>query len=114
MKRFLALARVVSAAAARSAAPLFLPTYFGLGILGAILFGPQAMQSAEVTHAALSSPVASIALWGAWILLTAPIARAALSVPDTFFLRSMPVPRWCFVLISGAHLAVVELLWIAL
>lgn len=114
MSRFWALARVITTVAVRAAAPLFVPTYFGLAILGVILFGPNAMRSAEVTHAALSSPPASIALWAGWLLLTTPIARAVLTLPDTFVLRSMPVPRRYFLAISAAHLAVVEILWIAL
>lgn len=114
MTRFFMLARVLSSSAARSAARLFLPTYFGLGVLGIILFGPNALRSAEVTRAALTEPAASVALWGAWIILTTPIARAALSLPDTFFLRSMPAPHWHFVLIHGAHLVIVNTLWIAL
>ena len=62
MTRFLALARVLTIAAARGAAPVFVPTYFGLGILGVILFfGPNAMRSADLTRAALTEPITKVA-----------------------------------------------------
>jgi hypothetical protein len=90
------------------------PLYFGLGIACAVLFGPNALEAKSVTRSMSSSPVLALGLFGAWILLGLPIARAALDIPPTFFLRALPVPRWQFLAITGAHLAVVELPWIAL
>jgi hypothetical protein len=106
---------VLTTAAVRSAAPVGVPLYFGLALVASILFGgPNALSSKSVTTAMAASPPLALGLFSAWILLTLPIARAALDVPQTFFLRAMPVPRWQFVAISAAHLAVVELPWIAL
>lgn len=112
--RFLLLARALSISAVRSASPVGVPLYFGIAIACAVLFGPNALEAKTVTRAMDSSPLLALGLFSAWIVLGLPIARAALDLPHTFVLRSLPVPRWHFLAITGAHLTVVELPWIAL
>src|SRR4051812_23916863 len=55
-----------------------------------------------------------LALWAAWLLVTAPAARALLETPSTFGLRSLPVPPWHFWLVHGAHLLALQGPWIVL
>lgn len=112
--RFLLLARTLSASAVQSASPVGVPLYFGIAIACAVLFGPNALEAKTVTRAMSSSPLLALGLFSAWIVLGLPVARAAVDLPHTFFLRALPVPRWQFLAITGAHLAVVELPWITL
>jgi hypothetical protein len=112
--RFLLLARALSASAVRSAAPVGVPLYFGVAIACAVLFGPKALEARTVTRAMIGSPGLALGLFSAWIVLSLPVARATLDLPTTFFLRALPVPRWQFLAITGAHLAAVELPWIVL
>ncbi|MCC6558842.1 MAG: hypothetical protein IT372_38410 [Polyangiaceae bacterium] len=114
LSQLAALARVLSALALRRAAPVAAPLYFGLFLVGSVLFGPSGLRAADVTRAAIGSPPVAVALFAAWLLFTAPAARAVLDRPSTFLLRALPVPRWQFVLVTGAHLALLELPWIAL
>lgn len=109
-----ALARVLTATAARRVAPVLAPLYFGLFVIGSVLFAPNALRAVDVTSAAIASPVIALGLLGAWLLVTMPAARAAIELPSTFLLRALPVPRWQFLLVSGAHLIAIELPWIAL
>jgi hypothetical protein len=53
-------------------------------------------------------------LWAAWLLLTAPAARALVETSTTFFLRALPVPPWQFWIVHGAHLLVLQVPWIVL
>jgi len=108
------LARVLTTVAARAALPIAIPLYAGLGVVSAVLFAPKAMHAAEVTRAAISSPWLGTGLFAAWVVTTAPIARAVLEMPSTYLFRALPVARWRFWGLSGAHLAIVELPWIIL
>lgn len=112
--RAFALLRVLTSAAVRSAAPVGAPLYFGVAVVASILFGPNALTAKSVTTAMDGSPALALGLFGAWILLALPIARAAIDVPQTFFLRALPVPRWQLIAVSTAHIAAVEAPWVLL
>lgn len=109
--RFLTLARILSSASFRSAAPIALPFYFTLLLAASILFGPQGLEAKTVISAFSSSPFIAFISWAAWILFTLPIARAALYPPDTAVLRTLPLPRLYFIIITGFHLFMIELPW---
>lgn len=106
------LARVLTATAARAAAPIAIPLYLGVFLGASVLFnGPNALRAATVTRAAEASPAIALGLLAAWVLLTFPLARAVVDLPSTFLLRALPVHRARFVAITGLHLATLSLPW---
>lgn len=114
MTRLLPLARVLTASAARAAGPIAIPLYLGLLLALPVLFGGNGMRAADVTRVALASPAVALGLLAAWLLLTAPVARAVVDLPATFALRALPVPREHFVVVTGVHLAAIHLPWVVL
>ena len=55
-----------------------------------------------------------LCLWGLWLLCSAPAARALITEPRLYFLRSLPVPRWQLVLPQAFFLFFAELPMVAL
>jgi hypothetical protein len=105
-----ALTRSAGWATLRAVAPLWV----GIAAVGAVLFGPQGMTAADVVRLLDASLVARVVLLGAWLLATAPAARAIFATPSTFYLRALPVARWRFGAVHAAHLFALQAPWILL
>ncbi len=85
--------RVLTRTAGLPALLRAVPAYAALAIAASILFSPNGMRAVDLLRVVASSPAVAVALWGGWILLTAPAARVLFESPETFFLRALPVPR---------------------
>ncbi len=111
---FTVLARVLTRAAGPPALLRAVPPFMALLLASAVVFGGSGMRAADLCAAVGSSLPVRAAVWAAWLLLTAPAARAIVETPTTFFLRALPVPPWQFWLVHGAHLLVLQTPWILL
>jgi hypothetical protein len=87
------LARTLVMTAGRAALQRALPLYVGIGIAAAIGFEGNGMRPATLTRQADAHAPFRIALWGVWLLVSTPAARAVLCTPSSFFLRTLPVAR---------------------
>jgi hypothetical protein len=111
---FFALARILTRAAGPPALLRAAPPFAAVALISAVLFGGNGMRPRDLVGALAGSTPARASLWAAWILLTAPAARALLSTPSTFGLRALPVPRGWFWAVHGAHLVALQAPWIVL
>jgi hypothetical protein len=111
---FLALARALTRAAGPPALLRAVPPFAVVGLLSAIVFPGNGMSARDLVGLLAASPAARASLWAAWLLLTAPAARALLTAPSTFGLRALPVPAWWFWAVHGAHLVALQAPWILL
>jgi hypothetical protein len=111
MAALLALARVLTRTAGLPALLRALPAFAAIALAATILFAGNGMRAADLVALAERAPAVRAALWGAWLLVTIPAARVLLETPETFFLRSLPVPPWHFWLVHGAQLALLQLPW---
>ena len=93
---FSTLARVLTRAAGPPALLRAAPPFAALLLFVAVIFGGNGMRPRDLCAVAASSVAVRAALWAAWLLVTAPAARALLETPSTFFLRALPVPPWQF------------------
>ncbi|HEY4117467.1 MAG TPA: hypothetical protein VGM56_06405 [Byssovorax sp.] len=107
-------ARLLTRTAGVAGALRALPSLAGLAVASSIVFGGNGMRTADVVHALHDSRGAAIAVWGAWLVLTAPAARALLEAREAFFLRALPVPPWHGALVHALHLLALELPWMTL
>jgi hypothetical protein len=107
-------ARLVTRTAGLAGALRALPPLAALAIAATVIFAGNGMDAADVVHLLHASPAGAIAVWGAWLFLTAPAARALFETRETFFLRALPVPPWHFWVVHGAHLAALQLAWAVL
>src|SRR5262249_10935586 len=114
MERFWKLARALSATSGVSAFRRAAPLYFGIMIVSTILFAGNGMRTADVVQLARTSLGFRLGLWGAWLVAAIPVTHALLEAPTTWALRALPVPRWHFWAIHGAHLAAAETPWLVL
>jgi len=88
--------------------------WIGSGIVGAVIFGPTAMQPVDVTQLALHVPTFGIAIAITWLLLFAPTARVLVRAEGATYLRSLPAPRWTPRVIAASALVWLQLPWLAL
>jgi hypothetical protein len=105
---------VVTRAAGPPAALRAAPPFVAVLLFSAVVFGGNGMRPRDLCAAAAASPALRAALWGAWILLTAPAARTLLETPSTFFLRALPVAPRVTWAVHGAHLLVLQAPWAVL
>lgn len=91
-----------------------MPLYFVVGIVVFILFAGNGMDASYVTSLALGSTEVRASLLVGWAMLTLPVARLLVADPQTFFLRTLPVPHWWTLGIIGGALALVQLAWVVL
>lgn len=112
--RLAALFALVAHTAGRRAVQRAAPLYFAILVAASIIFSPVGMRAADVTKMAADSRGFRVALWGLWLLASAPAARTLLGEPSLGFLRSLPVPRWQIVLPQAVLLFVAELPMVAL
>lgn len=111
---FFALAIALSRAAVPPAVLRAAPMLAAVTLAAVILFGGYGMRARDVIALLAASRIARLALWSAWILVTAPAARALLREPSTFVLRALPAPLAWFHLVGGAHLIALHTPWILL
>lgn len=104
-----AVARTSGAAAMRRAWPLAL----GLGVVGAVLFGPNGLSARDLTLPARHSPLLRAVLWSAWMLASLPFARTLLGDRSLRLVLSQPVSRPRLAAVLSAWLVVGHAPWIA-
>lgn len=106
----LPLTRLVYRAAVLPAAQQQAALYLGVIIAAAIIFQPvHGLRSVQLTSLMAISPAARLVIWGGWLLLTLPAARALLRAPALVPLRALPVQRWRLLLALLLPLLVAEL-----
>ena len=108
------LLRVMTGAAGPPALLRAMPPFAALFLFAAVGFGGNGMRPRDLCAVAASSVAVRAALWAAWLLVTAPAARALLGTPSTYFLRALPVPPWQFWAVHGAHLLALQVPWMVL
>ncbi|MFT3766922.1 MAG: hypothetical protein QM820_15600 [Minicystis sp.] len=111
---FLALASALTRAAGPPALLRATPPIAAVGLASAIIFGGYGMRARDVLTLLGASTAARVCLWAAWILVTAPAARALIATPETFVLRALPVPLPWFRAVHGAHLVMLQAPWMIL
>ena len=108
------LARTLGVLAARGPMRRAAALYLGLAIVASVLFAPNALRASDVVMAADLFPPARAILLAIWLVLTGAIARELVEAPGATILRALPLPRWWFWVVQGAHLLVAEVPWIVL
>jgi ABC-2 type transport system ATP-binding protein len=109
-----ALARGLLASAGAAALRRGLPVYGGLGAAALLLFGGNGLQAATVVAGADGSLLARGLLWAGWLVIAGPTIEALWREPGSFWLRSLPAPRWWHgVILLGLTIAA-EGPWVAL
>jgi hypothetical protein len=110
----LRLLEVMARTSGKSALHAALPLYFLICIVAVIIFAGHGMDASSVTSLALGSSAVRMPLLVGWAMLTLPVARVLVADPQTFFLRTLPLPRWWLLGITGSALALVQLPWLVL
>lgn len=105
------LVRTLCATAGRSAAQRALPLYLGLWIVASVLLEGNGMRPAELVQSWLRSPADRALAYGVWTIVSLPAIRALLTAPSSFFLRTLPVPRWQVLTCLEAGMLLAELPW---
>jgi hypothetical protein len=103
-------ARVVGAAAARRA----IPVWAGLGVVAAIVFGGTGMHAGDVTMMARGEPVVGAGLMLLWLILVAPVGAAMIEPRATAWLRALPGRRAVRGAVTAAIAIAVQGPWILL
>lgn len=111
---FPAFARALGRAALPPALLRAAPPFAALGLASSIVFGGYGMSPRDLVRLLDASAAARASLWAAWILVTAPAARALLTTPEALVLRSLPVPLGWFRAVHGAHLVALQAPWMLL
>jgi hypothetical protein len=105
------LLRTLCATAGRSAAQRALPFYLGVLIAANVLFEGNGVRPADVVEQLSRSPRALALAYGVWTIVSVPAIRALLTAPSSFFLRTLPIPRWQMLGILAFGLLLAELPW---
>jgi hypothetical protein len=91
-----------------------LAAWIGCAIVAAVVFGPTAMQPADLTGLALHDPGVGLVLGVIWLLVFVPTARVIVRAAPAAYLDSLPgAPRRARV-IAAAALVGLQLPWLAL
>jgi hypothetical protein len=109
-----ALSRVLVATAGKAALQRALPLYLGVVLVATIVLEGNGLKPSTLTGLAAISLPFRVGFWSVWLLIATPATRALLGTPSTFYLRTLPVPRWQFLVVLGAWTGVAEAPWIAL
>jgi len=88
--------------------------WVGAGIVGALIFGPQAMHPGDLTGLALHHASVAAVLGLTWLLVFVPTARMLIRADGATYLRSLPGPTLAPRVLAGAALIVLQLPWLAL
>ncbi|MFO0586127.1 MAG: hypothetical protein U0441_01245 [Polyangiaceae bacterium] len=108
MSRARAIAELFARTSGASAASLAIPLFGGVGLVSAILFAGNGLSARDVVVLERGSVLARAAIWGGWVVLAVPPARALLGAPSAAWARSLPVAKWQFVLLTCASLFVLQ------
>jgi ABC-type Mn2+/Zn2+ transport system ATPase subunit len=108
------LLRGLLASAGAAALRRGLPVYAGLGAAAALLFGGNGLQATTVVAGAEGSGLARGLLWAGWLVIAGPTIEALWREPGSFWLRSLPAPRWWHLAILGGLTIAAEGPWVAL
>jgi hypothetical protein len=90
------------------------PVWLGVAIVAGVLFGRNAMQPHDLTHAALGAPALAVGLAIAWLLLIAPVGRALFRSPGSDYLRALPAPRGARWAIAAIAAVIAQAPWVLL
>lgn len=88
-----------------------MPLYLGLWIVANVLLEGNGVRPADVVARLTQSPGERALAYGVWTIVSLPAIRALLTAPSSFFLRTLPVPRWQLLVCLGAGLLLAELPW---
>jgi hypothetical protein len=88
-----------------------LPLYCAVLIGASVLFEGSGVRPADVVQASRESLAPRLLLYLTWTLVSLPALRALLTTPSSFFLRTLPLPRWRVWTVWGAALLAAELPW---
>ena len=110
MRRSLALVRCHLASSGAAASRRALPVYGGLFAGAGMLFGGNGLEATTVVAGA-QAPVVRALLWVAWLSVTMPTIDALWRTPASFWLRSLPVPRWWHLGVLGVLTIAAESPW---
>ena len=108
---FVAIAIALGRAAGPPALLRAVPPFAAIGLASSIVFGGYGMSPRDLVALTAANAGARVALWIAWILVTAPAARALLATPEAFVLRSLPVPLAWFWIVHASHLVALQAPW---
>lgn len=92
-QRFGATFSLVSRTAGARFVERALPSWIGLALAASVLFGPTAIQPADIARAAHGSAWLRAGLFGGWTLLAAPLTAEILRDRRADFLRAAPGAR---------------------
>ena len=113
MRRSVALVRCLLASSGAAALRRALPVYGGLFAAVGLLFGGNGLEASTVVAGA-QTPVVRALLWVAWLALVMPTIEALWRTPASYWLRSLPAPRWWHLAVSLALTIVAESPWCVL
>lgn len=105
------LLRTLCATSGRAATQRALPLYLGVWIVASVLLEGNGVRPADLVARWTQSPADRALAYGAWTIVSLPAIRALLATPSSFFLRTLPVPRWQLLGCLGAGLLLAELPW---
>lgn len=105
------LLRALCATAGRSATQRALPLYLSVLIVASVLMEGNGVRPADVVDHLLHSRRDLALVYGIWTMVSVPAVRALLTAPSSFFLRTLPVPRWQVLVLLGCGLLLAELPW---
>jgi len=88
--------------------------WIGCAIVAAVVFGPTAMQPADLTGLALHDPGVGLVLGATWLLVFVPTARVLVRAAPAAYLRSLPGDPRSAQLVTAAALTGLQLPWLAL
>ncbi len=105
------LLRSLSATAGRAAAQRALPLYLSLWITASVLLEGNGARPADMVARMHESLGARAFAYGIWTIASLPAIRALLTTPSSFFLRTLPIPRWQLLACVSGGLLLAELPW---
>lgn len=91
-----------------------LPVYAGLGLIGAVLFGPTGLTPDTVVAAEHEWVGVRLALWAVWLSGSAAAVREALLAEKATYFRALPIGAGLHLGVSLGLAVAVQLPWIAL
>ncbi len=109
----MALVRAHLASSGAAALRRALPVYGGLFAAVGLLFGGNGLEATTVVAGA-ETPVVRALLWIAWLALVMPTIEALWRTPASYWLRSLPAPRWWHLAVLGVLTIAAELPWCVL
>jgi hypothetical protein len=91
-----------------------LPTFAGLGLLCAVLFGPTGLTPGTVVEAEAAGPATRLGLWAIWLSASVGATRVALLGSGLGYFRALPVSLARHLTLAFGLATAVHMPWIAL